>query len=462
MKIQRPLFWHQGLFLQPQHFQLQDQAAQSGLIPFLNYQGPHFWGVGRAEFDQAALGGGSFHLYSGCFLFPDGSYLEYPGNALLGARSFPGSLGEGKTLQVYLGLRRWDEAGRNVTVIETGEQASATTTRFVTMADPEEVGDLYGQGPAVQVERLQYLLRIFWESELDQLGDYLLIPLARLENRNGAVLSGRFIPPSLALEASAPLQRLVKEIRDHLIGRSRQLELSQRESLHTGVSPHETVQLLAIMALNRQVQYLSHLIEAPSVHPWLAYGSLRQLVGELSAFSAQPEGLGEDEAAQHTLPPYDHQNLWHCFAAAQRLVTKLLDELCSGPDHLIPLLPDGHYYTAELKRSLLEGNRRFYLSLRTQLDSKDVLLSVNSVAKLSAREHLSLLASRALPGLPLKFLDLPPGELPRRPQTLYFAVDQHHEQWAMVAKENNIALYWEDAPADLEVELIVLEKPGQG
>jgi type VI secretion system protein ImpJ len=35
-------------------------------------------------------------------------------------------------------------------------------------------------------------------------------------------------------------------------------------------------------------------------------------------------------------------------------------------------------------------------------------------------------------------------------------VDHHSDQWAQVAKRNNIALYWDNAPDDLEVELMVV------
>ena len=78
MKIQSPLFWHQGLFLQPQHFQLQDLSFRSHLIPFQQYMQPHFWGVGAMEIEQGALGSGSFSLLTGQFLFPDGSYVDSP------------------------------------------------------------------------------------------------------------------------------------------------------------------------------------------------------------------------------------------------------------------------------------------------------------------------------------------------------------------------------------------------
>ena len=56
MAIQKPLYWHQGLFLQPHHFQQQDLTFQTWLTPLHAYAQPHFWGVGEFEIHRAALG----------------------------------------------------------------------------------------------------------------------------------------------------------------------------------------------------------------------------------------------------------------------------------------------------------------------------------------------------------------------------------------------------------------------
>ncbi len=65
MDIQRPLYWHQGLFLQPQHFQLLDLFIQSLLTPFRQFMAPHFWGIGRIEIQRAGLGNRSFSPLAG-------------------------------------------------------------------------------------------------------------------------------------------------------------------------------------------------------------------------------------------------------------------------------------------------------------------------------------------------------------------------------------------------------------
>ncbi|HJV65166.1 MAG TPA: type VI secretion system baseplate subunit TssK [Geomonas sp.] len=459
-KMQRPLFWHQGLFLQPQHFQLQDQALQSRMIPWLKYQAPFFWGVAAMEIDLGALGTQCFKLLSGSFLFQDGTYLEFPGNAWLEPRSLRGALTEGKSLRVYLGLKRWNPAAENVTVIDSPTDAATVTTRFLTFPEPEEVKDLHGKGPDGQVRQLSYRLKLLWESELEESADFLAIPLARLESFSTPVLSKSFIPPSLTLTSVEPLTRLVGEIRDLLIARSRNLEqYKQQRGVHNAeFGSRDMVYLLALMTLNRHLPKLCHLTDASPVHPWLAYGALRQLIGELSSFSLRIDALGSGSETQ--LPAYDHTRIGECFTEARNLVVQLLDEITAGPDYVLRLVHDGTFFSADLRPAQLDAGNRYFLALRTGQDPQAVAHSLESVAKLSSREHLPVLDAHALPGLRLQHLQAPPQELPRRSQTLYLSIDHYNEQWETVVTGHNLALHWDDAPADLEVELMILE-PGK-
>ena len=93
--MDRPLFWHQGLFLQPQHFQMNDVYTRSLLTPLYSNLQPYFWGLGQFEILESALGTRSFNILKGEFLFPDSSYAVFPGNAVLEARSFEEAWVEG-------------------------------------------------------------------------------------------------------------------------------------------------------------------------------------------------------------------------------------------------------------------------------------------------------------------------------------------------------------------------------
>lgn len=219
------------------------------------------------------------------------------------------------------------------------------------------------------------------------------------------------------------------------------------------------VYLLALRSINRYLPWLRHYAEAVQIHPWHIYGILRQVIGDLSCFSERINVLGEDqEEGGRKLPAYDHTSLWECFSNAQKVIVKLLDEITAGPDHIVPMTPSDGIYSADLKPAVFDGNNRFYLAVTTDKDHKTAIQSVDKVAKLSSREHLGLLISHALPGIQLEHLSVPPQELPRRGNVLYFSIDSHGEQWAHVKKEHNLSLSWDGAPEGLQVELMVVSK----
>ncbi len=453
-----PVFWHQGMFLQPQHFQLAERSAELRFTPFRQWTTPHLWGVCRADVELAASGMRSLSVTAGEFLFPDGTFLKFPGNAVIEPRLLPETMeAAGGALIAYLGLRKWQEQGENVTVVEQGEPLGRVASRFVT----DEVGmsrpDLYGAGPAAEVRQLSHLARIFWEDELDLLGDYLLIPFARLELRNETVeLSRDFIPPSVSIASSQPLLAVVREIRDLVSARCRALEAGkkQRGVQDAEFGSKDLVYLLALRTLNRHLAQLDHLLAGES-HPWLVYGALTQLVAELSSFSETVSCGGEERL----LPDYRHLDLARCFSQAHDLILMLLQQITAGPDYSLSMTYDGNYFSSELAPSHFQGRGRFFLVLSTDEEAESVLVSLAGVAKLSARERLPLLISQALPGIPLHHLPTPPQELPRRTRSIYFAIDSRSDQWEQVQKWNNLALFWDQAPADLTAEIMIVSRP---
>lgn len=461
MNSEKPIFWHQGLFIQPQHFQLSDRYTASLLTPVYGYLLPHSWGVGEMAIRQSGLGTGVFGIASGEFVFPDGLMASVPGTAVVESRQFENAWVEGeKPFTVYLGIRRWSDDAENVTVLKKGESPATVTTRYCSSADLEEVPDLHEGGAKGELNRLTAVLRIFWQTEIDKIGDYLLIPVAQLERAGDEViLSRRFVPPCLVISASETLLTLVRETRDLIASRGRQLEEYKRQrGIQTAeFGSRDMVYLLALRSLNRSIPMLSHLLETRQVHPWTVYGFLRQMIGEFSSFSESVTVMGEQAGTgERLLPSYDHQSLGDCFHAAFILIARLLDEITAGPEYVLELAYDGTYFSSELKPAVFEAKNRFYLVMRTDEDPKQVIEYVANVAKLSSRERLPILIARALPGIALEHLPIPPQELPRRASTLYFAVDTHSDQWALVEKGRNIALYWDNAPDDLDIELMVV------
>lgn len=458
--MERPLFWHQGLFLQPQHLQLNSRYGEALNQPFKTHLQPFFWGVGSWQVQSAALDNLSFHLTEGKFLFPDMAYTVIGENALVIPRSFEEAWEDGgEKFGVYLGLRKFNPNGTNVSVVGDLGNLAEVGTRWVTANTTEQIPDLHQDGPAADVQRLHYVLKVFWESEKDQLGDYELIPLAQLEKDQDSVrLSQRYIPPCLSIGADTVLLGIVKEIRDQIGARSRQLEAYKRDrGLHSAeFGARDMVYLLALRSMNRYAPLLAHMAAAQHGHPWNVFGLLRQLIGELSTFSADLSYSGEDREGNKRIPGYDHTDIGGCFNASLAVITELLDQITAGPEYMIQLLYDGTYFGAELPPAIFEGGNRYFLVMETQSDPQTVRPSLETTAKLGCRESLPILIARSLSGVGLTHLDDVPQELPRRANALYFQIDHHSDQWAQVQKVNNVALYWDSAPEDLKVELMAV------
>jgi type VI secretion system protein ImpJ len=458
--MERPLFWYQGLFLQPQHMQLADLHTQSLLTPVYKYLYPYPWGIGELEIQTAALDNGSFNLLGGNFLFPDMTYVSLPGNAIIEARSFDEAWVEGgKPFTVYIGIKKWNQFGENVTVLSSLLNLNDVNTRYATSIDPEEIHDLHQNGSPAQVQRLHHVLKLFWETEQDQLGEYHLIPVALLEREGKhVVLSEKFIPPTLSVKSSNTLVKRILDIKNQIASRGRQLESYKRDrGVHTAeFGARDTVYLLALRSLNRYIPILEQVLSSDHVHPWTMYTLLKQLIGELSSFSEQVNVMGEVADGSQGVLDYDHGNLWECFDGAGAIIIRLLDEITAGPEYAIQLLYDGTYFAAELPPVIFEGQNRFYLVFETDADQQSILQSLEVVSKLSSRESLPLLIAQSLPGVKMDYLSVTPQELPRRARAMYCQIDHHSDQWTKVQQGKNIALYWDTAPEDLKVELMVV------
>ncbi len=462
--MEKPLFWHQGLFLQPQHLQLNDRHNQSNFTPYHQYIHPHLFGTGHLEIKESALTNFTFQIDSGAFWFSDMTYAVLKDNATTEPRLFKDAWSDGSNhLTVYIGLKKYSDNGENVTTIDYGENLSGVNTRFVTNTNPDKVHDLHQGGSPAQVKKMSYLLKIFFHTEKEQLGNYDLIPIARIERSGDLIrLSRNYIPPCISVNASPLLQDQLKDIYNQLTFRGRELELHKKKrGIHNAeFGSRDMVYLLALRSFNRYIPLLSHMSEGHDIHPWDIYSVLRQFIGELSSFSDTIDVLGCTDDGVSLLPEYDHATLWECFSAAGILIARLLDEITAGPEYVIPLHydDDDACFSAVLKPEFFDGNNLYYLVIRTDEDVKEILDMVEIEVKAGSLKILPVLIERALPGVTLEYLPTPPQELPRRNDSIYFHLDNHGEQWAKIEQEKTIGISWDDPPEDVRIEIMIVRR----
>ncbi|MCI5208879.1 MAG: type VI secretion system baseplate subunit TssK, partial [Candidatus Electrothrix sp. ATG2] len=116
----------------------------------------------------------------------------------------------------------------------------------------------------------------------------------------------------------------------------------------------------------------------------------------------------------------------------------------------------GAYYSGELTPSMFDTHNHYYLVVGTDHDPEPVVRNFTGLAKIGSRESLPLLIARALPGVKVHHLDTAPQELPRRAGSYYFQIDHHSDLWQQVQRGNQLAIFWDTAPEDVKIELMVV------
>lgn len=459
MYQKKPLFWHQGLFLQPQHFQLADLHQQHKLNIFRDYGHPYFWGVTDFSIRKQSLESRVFDVKCIDVLFADGNFVSFPDNALLAPRSFDKAWHDGnKPFVVYLGLKRWNDEGNNTTVEDSdSDSVGAVNTMFSVSPNAEDLPDLLGGGPVGQIKPMNYVLRLFWETEIENLGAYQLIPLASLEMEGGqVVLDDTFVPPALTMRASGYLYGLLQDVTEQMASRIRKLEQYKTSiTYENNFNFNSTIYLLALRSLNRYVPQLRHLSLAPHVHPWSVFGLLVQIVGELSTFSNNITAFGETKEGEKLVPDYDHQNPAASLSASIKVISEILDTLTLGPEFIGRFTFDDPYYSLQIPQRVLTVRHSFWLQIQTD-DPQAMSNKVLSLAKLSATNGMSVLLARAVRGIPLSLVDNPPAGLPQNKNSIYFRVDIDSPLWKEVEKTQTLSLYWDSTPLEMTASLVVL------
>ena len=456
----KPILWHQGLFLQPQHLQQLDFGAQERFAALQRQLSPHGWGIQRLQINLNALQERVVDIQQCELLFPDGSWVVCPGNGRLPARSFsamPLDEGEGAPITVYLGLRRWKLGTANVSAPASSADVQSLDSRYLSQVDPTETADLHLSGPPAQIRHLEHLVKIFWADEVADSGDYMLLPALQIRlDANEVRVVQDFIPPVVSLNGCEELLYLLKDIREQLLSRIRVFEsykLSggiQSSDFEAHFLPH----LLVLTTLNRYLPELVHLIETPQIHPWQAYGFLRRLIGELSSFSERVNVLGQLKDGRTLLPGYNHLDLTSCFHAAHQLIEELLNELLIGGGNFITLVRKDTLFQADIPAEDFDPSNVFTLVVSSHATPEDIVQSFQA-AKIGGPEDIRHLVARALPGVPFRHRLAPPPGLPKRSEASYFKLDHNNRQWLGVRNARSICLFWDEAPEDAVVELVI-------
>lgn len=456
-----PVFWHQGLFLQPQHFQRTDIRTQDMLAELASASRPWFWGVSRLEWDLGALAAGTVQFSQLQLFMPRmGFELSMPGNAVCAGRKAPDTLIAGDSLNVWLGLRNIKEGDSNVTVCADAAEQALASSRMVVAEGQSDSPDLYEDAPPATVRQLRYVLQIVFGNELDNAKDMSLMPVARLmQTATGLAVDSEYAPPCLSLEKSPVLLSFLREIRDRIMVKTREMDSYKGLARRARLDELTSV-LLLLRTLTRFVPRLQLITDMPVAAPWDGYILLREILAELSIFSSRLNAMGEDEAGNSRILPYEHNDPAPCYRSLRDAIVMLLDALAIGPRYMLRFEEEHGLDQVHTPQHIFDnptGSNSYWISLCSEkadlADNPDRI----HTAKFSPTGEMGALLTHALPGLPCSLVRQPPMGMPRKHGTVYLRLHTDSALWPMVRMQEGIAMSWADKPDDLEAYFIVLE-----
>jgi type VI secretion system protein ImpJ len=446
----RPIFWSQGLFLHPQHFQAADEEVQRQIAPLRRYGLPYFWGVRRLVWHGAAADQ-NLKIESLEAVFPSGAVINVPYDTALAPLPLRSDWPEpDKPGTLFLGLALPNAGGNNA-----APEGSQTASRFVYAEQPELMPDAYCDTPPAPVQRLRYAPVLIRDADLERYPNFETLPIA-LVHRVGekTELDHNFLPPLLSLESSERLTALVHEVQDMAISCAGRLAGYKNTESGEGVDMAFVVNFTTLGILNRNISLLAHLRHGPDTHPWHLYGALRQFVGELSTLFEDMDCLGRTATNENGLPGYVHESPRDSFEPICALLLGLLGNLGLGATKTLTLLPDPPYFSADIPENFISPSCKYWLSVRHDAFTEAMAENFPRFAKLGTQERLNTIIAKAVSGVPLTGTRSAPPGFVKRSNTAWYVIDAAHPLWLDIVKRAKISLFWESAPEGAQVQLV--------
>lgn len=445
MRFLSRVVWSEGMYLGPHHFQAQSRYFEDSIdfaVSTLWYQP---YGLLGYALDEDALRNGTLSLVHARGIFSDGMpFLMPESDALPEARPiadlFPPTHDR---LTVLLGVPQRQVNGMNFAPSDDGAQV-----RYLTATRPFCDETTGGDERPVQLGRKN--IRFVLDTEPAE--GLVTLPLARVM-RDGAghlMFDPEFIPPSLQISASERLMLLLRRLIEILEEKSSTLTRSPGESRPMGdFSPRDIANFWLLHAVNAALAPLRHLWISKRSHPEELFVELSRLGGALCTFAL--------DSHPRTLPLYDHERLSECFGALDRHIRTHLETIVPTNCVTIPLEKVSNYfYEGDITDTRCLGRARWVLGIHANTGEADLITKAPQLVKICSAKFVGELVRRAMAGLALTHLPVPPPAIPARLETQYFGITRSGPFWDHIVQTRRVGIYVPGELPDPEIELLVV------
>ena len=448
MKRLSGVVWSEGMYLGPHHFQAQNNYFEQALQFATSALWFEPYGLLAYELQAEALADGTVSLTHARGTFPDGLPFCMPEVDPVPPRRtitdlFPPTR---ESLTVVLAIPSWKSDGLNCVISETQPQEN---TRYVAEEYrlPDENTGRDEKPVRLGRKNIQFLL------DCENSEGFVTLALARIK-RDGAghfIYDPDFIPPCVQIGASETLMMMVRRLIDILEEKSSALSRTGQPvaKFSAGLSAREVASFWYLHSINASLAPLRHLCFSKRGHPEELFVELSRLAGALCTF-----GL---DSHPRSLPLYDHLNLERCFKDLDRHIRAHLEIVVPTSCVAIPLRPaEPSFYDGEIIDQRCLDRARWVLAIHSDVGEVELVSKAAKLVKVCSSPFVRELVKRALPGLTLTHMPVPPAAVPAKVERQYFSIDRSGPCWEHIVKTRGVGIYVPSELSNPEVELLVL------
>ena len=446
--------WSEGMYLGPHHFQAQNRYFEDSI----HFAASSLWcapyGFLGWALDREALRNGTLALVHARGLFPDGLSFHMPERDMLPrARPIANTISPIRdSVTVMLAIARSNPEGRNVAEPEMESDAElapvAKGTRYV--AEVHSLRDENTGRDEKPVALARKNCRLMLDEEISE--EVVAMPIARVK-RDGAghlMFDPDFVPPCLDIGGSDRLMTMLRRLVEILEEKS--ATLSQHEGTGTrSFSPQELTKFWLLHSVNSNLAPLRHLYFTKRGHPEELYLVMAHLAGALCTFGW--------ESDPRQLPLYSQGNLTLCFEALDQHIRTHLEMVIPTNVVTIALDPvDKFFYTGKIADQRCLGRSRWVFGIEAPIGEVDLIAKTPRLVKICSQAFIGKLADRALPGLELTHLPMPPPAISPRVEAQYFGLNKSGPCWDHIVETREVGVYVPGELKNPRIELsVVLE-----
>ncbi|MGA3027770.1 MAG: type VI secretion system baseplate subunit TssK [Bryobacteraceae bacterium] len=449
MKTLSRVVWSEGMHLGPHHFQLQSRYFED----VIHFTTSSLWfgdyGLIGCQFDADALRNGTLSLIHARGIFPDGLAFHMPECEPLPpprrmAELFPPMR---DTVDILLTVPARSERG-SICALSPEEMGPGVRYIAERVVRPDE--NTGNDEKPVLVGRKNIELKL--DTEADEQAVKLPVGRVRRDGAGNFILDQAFIPPCLQITASERMMILLRRIVEMLEEKARTVIRPRELAAGTtsGFSAQGISNAWFLHCVNSSVGPLRHLCFAKRPHPEEVFVELSRLAGALCTF-----GL---DSHPSTLPAYSHDHLAECMEQLEYHIRTHLELVVPSNCVPIPLKAAARYFwEGEIADQRVLSRSRWIFAIHTpRIGEAELIESTPRLVKICSREFLPKLVSRALPGLRLSHMPMPPPAVSPRLETQYFAIDKAGPCWEHMVTTRQLGLYVPGELPEPDVELLVV------